>query len=79
MKNKDLKIFLGIAFIIPYLMGIFMFIAKKMGNDINIYAILQMYTPALIVFLPFVFSKYIKNRDFIIDDAVKNLECSLSK
>lgn len=45
--KKDLKIFIGISFIIPYLMGFAIYYCKLHNIDTNIYPLFQMFIPFL--------------------------------
>ncbi len=45
--KKDLKIFIGISFIIPYLMGFAIYYCKQHNIETNIYPLLQMFIPFL--------------------------------
>lgn len=45
--KKDLKIFIGISFIIPYLMGFAIYYCKQHNIEANIYPLLQMFIPFL--------------------------------
>lgn len=47
--KKDLKIFIGISFIIPYIMGFAIYYCKLHNIDTNIYPLLQMFIPFLAV------------------------------
>lgn len=45
--KKDLKIFIAISFIIPYLMGFAIYYCKQHNIETNIYPLLQMFIPFL--------------------------------
>lgn len=45
--KKDLKIFIGTSFIIPYLMGFAIYYCKQHNIETNIYPLLQMFIPFL--------------------------------
>lgn len=51
LEKKDLKLYFIIAFLLPYIMGIPLYMAKKKGLDVTAFPTAQMFMPAAAVVL----------------------------